>query len=102
MFGSLKEMLGGGLQIGTILRSVPQSKIDEASQVINFFISEKLKNADVKEGETAAALIIDAGDNCMISIVTLDNNLSITEMKERFSVKELTNNIVEALKNGYK
>lgn len=101
MFGKLKEMFGGP-SIGTLLKALPQSKIDETSQVINAAISAKLQSVDVKEGETAAALIIDAGDKCMINIVTLDEKLSVVEMKERFSVNELTNIIVEGLKNGYK
>lgn len=99
MLEGLKEMLGGP-SIGTLLKALPQSKIDETSQVINAAISAKLQSVDVKEGETAAALIIDAGDKCMINIVTLDEKLSVVEMKERFSVNELTNIIVEALRNG--
>lgn len=101
MLEGLKEMFGGP-SIGTLLKALPQSKIDETSQVINAAISAKLQSVDVKEGETAAALIIDAGDKCMINIVTLDEKLSVVEMKERFSVNELTNIIVEGLKNGYK
>lgn len=101
MLEGLKEMFGGP-SIGTLLKALPQSKIDETSQVINAAISAKLQSVDVKEGETAAALIIDAGDKCMINIVTLDDSLSVVEMKERFSVNELINNIVEGLKNGYK
>lgn len=99
MLEGLKEMFGGP-SIGTLLKALPQSKIDETSQVINAAISAKLQSVDVKEGETAAALIIDAGDKCMINIVTLDEKLSVVEMKERFSVNELTNIIVEALRNG--
>ena len=99
MLEVLKEMFGGP-SIGTLLKALPQSKIDETSQVINAAISAKLQSVDVKEGETAAALIIDAGDKCMINIVTLDEKLSVVEMKERFSVNELTNIIVEALRNG--
>lgn len=101
MLEGLKEMFGDP-SIGTLLKALPQSKIDETSQVINAAISAKLQSVDVKEGETAAALIIDAGDKCMINIVTLDEKLSVVEMKERFSVNELTNIIVEGLKNGYK
>lgn len=101
MLKGLKEMFGGP-SIGTLLKALPQSKIDETSQVINAAISAKLQSVDVKEGETAAALIIDAGDKCMINIVTLDEKLSVVEMKERFSVNELTNIIVEGLKNGNK
>lgn len=99
MLEGLKEMFGGP-SIGTLLKALPQSKIDETSQVIDAAISAKLQSVDVKEGETAAALIIDAGDKCMINIVTLDEKLSVVEMKERFSVNELTNIIVEALRNG--
>lgn len=99
MLEGLKEMFGGP-SIGTLLKALPQSKIDETSQVINAAISAKLQSVDVKESETAAALIIDAGDKCMINIVTLDEKLSVVEMKERFSVNELTNIIVEALRNG--
>ena len=99
MLEGLKEMFGGP-SIGTLLKALPQSKIDETSQVINAAISAKLQSVDVKEGETAAALIIDAGDKCMINIVTLDEKLSVVEMKERFSVNELINIIVEALRNG--
>lgn len=101
MLEGLKEMFGGP-SIGTMLKALPQSKIDETAQVINAFVSAKLQSVDVKEGETAAALIVDAGDTCMINIVTLDNSLSVVEIKERFSVNELINNIVEGLKNGYK
>lgn len=99
MLEGLKEMFGGP-SIGTMLKALPQSKIDETAQVINAFVSAKLQSVDVKEGETAAALIVDAGDTCMINIVTLANNLSFVEMKERFSVNELVNSIVEALKHG--
>lgn len=99
MLEGLKEMFGGP-SIGSLLKALPQSKIDETSQVINAAISAKLQSVDVKEGETAAALIIDAGDKCMINIVTLDEKLSVVEMKEQFSVNELTNIIVEALRNG--
>lgn len=99
MLEGLKEMFGGP-SIGTLLKALPQSKIDETSQVIDVAISAKLQSVDVKEGETAAALIIDAGDKCMINIVTLDEKLSVVEMKERFSVNELINIIVEALRNG--
>ena len=99
MFGKLKDIFGG-MPIGALLRTVPQSNIDETSQVIDAAISAKLQSVYVKEGETAAALIIDAGDKCMINIVTLDEKLSVVEMKERFSVNELTNIIVEALRNG--
>lgn len=102
MFDKLKETLGGGMPIGMVLKSLPQSKINEAAHVINSFISAKLQSVDVKEGETAAVLILDAGDTCMINIVTINDSLSVVEMKERFSVSELTNNIVEGLKNGYK
>lgn len=101
MLEGLKEMFGGP-SIGTVLKALPQSQIDEAAQVINAFISAKLQSVVVKEGETAAALIVDAGDTCMINIVTINDSLSVVEMKERFSVSELTNNIVEGLKNGYK
>lgn len=101
MLEGLKEMFGGP-SIGTVLKALPQSQIDEAAQVINAFISAKLQSVVVNEGETAAALILDAGDTCMINIVTINDSLSVVEMKERFSVSELTNNIVEGLKNGYK
>lgn len=101
MLESLKEMLGGP-SIGKMLKALPKSKIDETAQDINAFVSAKLQSVDVKEGETAAALIIDAGDTCMINIVTINDSLSVVEMKERFSVNELINNIVEGLKNGYK
>lgn len=101
MFEGLKEMFGGP-SIGTMLKALPKSKIDETVQGINAFVSAKLQSVDVKEGETAAALILDAGDTCMINIVTLNDCLSVVEMKERFSVNELINNIVEGLKNGYK
>ena len=100
MLEGLKEMFGGP-SIGTMLKALPKSKIDETAQVINAFVSAKLQSVDVKEGETAAALIVDAGDTCMINIVTLNDCLSVVEMKERFSVNELINNIVEFLKNGY-
>lgn len=99
MLEGLKEMFGGP-SIGTVLKALPQSKIDETAQVINAFVSAKLQSVDVNEGETAAALIIDAGDTCMINIVTLNDCLSVVEMKERYSVNELINNIVEGLKNG--
>lgn len=99
MLEGLKEMFGGP-SIETMLKALPKRKIDETAQFINAFISAKLQSVDVKEGETAATLIVDAGDTCMINIVTLDNNLSVVEIKERFSVNELINNIVEALKNG--
>ena len=99
MLEGLKEMFGGP-SIGTLLKALPQSKIDETAQVINAFVSAKLQSVDVNEGETAAALIIDAGDTCMINIVTLNDCLSVVEMKERYSVNELINNIVEGLKNG--
>ena len=101
MLEGLKEMFGGP-SIGILLKALPQSKIDETSQDINAFIAAKLKSVDVKEDETAAALIIDAGDTCMINIVTINDSLSVVEMKERFSVNELINNIVEGMKNGYK
>ena len=101
MLEGLKEIFGGP-SIGTVLKALPQSQIDEAAQVINAFISAKLQSVVVKEGETAAALIVDAGDTCMINIVTINDSLSVVEMKERFSVSELTNNIVEGFKNGYK
>lgn len=101
MLEGLKEMFGGP-SIGTLLKALPKSKIDETVQDINAFVSAKLQSVDVKEGETAAALIVDAGDTCMINIVTLNDSLSVVEMKERFSVNELINNIVEGLKNGYK
>ena len=101
MLEGLKEIFGGP-SIGTVLKALPQSKIDETAQVINAFVSAKLQSVDVNEGETAAALIIDAGDTCMINIVTINDSLSVVEMKERFSVNELINNIVEGLKNGYK
>lgn len=101
MLEGLKEMFGGP-SIGTMLKALPKSKIDETVQGINAFVSAKLQSVDVKEGETAAALIVDAGDTCMINIVTLNDCLSVVEMKERFSVNELINNIVEGLKNGYK
>ena len=99
MFEGLKEMFGGP-SIGTMLKALPKSKIDETVQGINAFVSAKLQSVDVNEGETAAALIIDAGDTCMINIVTLNDCLSVVEMKERYSVNELINNIVEGLKNG--
>ena len=101
MFEGLKEMFGGP-SIGTMLKALPKSKIDETVQGINAFVSAKLQSVDVNEGETAAALILDAGDTCMINIVTINDSLSVVEMKERFSVNELINNIVEGLKNGYK
>lgn len=99
MFDNLKEMLGGG-GIGMLLKTLPQSKIDQTAQILNAAISAKLQGVEAKDGETAAALIIDAGDKCMINIVTLDEKLSVVEMKERFSVNELTNIIVEALRDG--
>lgn len=99
MFDKIKEMFDGP-SIGTVLKALPQSKIDAASQLINDFVSIKLKSVAVKDGETAAALIVDAGDTCMINIVILDDNLSVVEMIERFSVNELVNNIVEELKHG--
>ena len=99
MFKSIKEMFGGP-SIGTLLKALPQSKIDETSQDINAFIAAKLKSVNVNEGETAAALIVDSGDTCMINIVTINDSLSVVEMKERFSVNELINNIVEAMKHG--
>ena len=101
MLEGLKEMFGGP-STGTLLKALPKSKIDETAQVINAFIAAKLKSVDVKDGETAAALILDAGDTCMINIVTINDSLSVVEMKERFSVNELINTIVEGLKNGYK
>lgn len=101
MLEGLMEMVSGP-SIGKVLKALPQSKIDETAQGINDFIAAKLKSVDVNEGETAAALILDAGDTCMINIVTINDSLSVVEMKERFSVSELTNNIVEGLKNGYK
>lgn len=99
MLEKLKDMFGG-MSFGALLKTLPKSRIDEIAQVFNTFISAKLQSVEVKDGETAAALIIDAGDKCMINIVTLDNNLSFVDMKERFSVNELVNNIVEALKHG--
>ena len=101
MLEGLKEMFGGP-SIGTMLKALPKSKIDETVQGINAFVSAKLQSVDVKEGETAAALILDAGDTCMINIVTINDSLSVVEIKERYSVNELINNIVEGLKNGYK
>ena len=101
MLEGLKEIFGGP-SIDTVLKALPQRKIDESAQFINAFISAKLKSVDVEEGETAAALILDAGDTCMINIVTINDSLSVVEMKERFSVNELINNIVEGFKNGYK
>jgi hypothetical protein len=99
MFKSIKEMFGGP-SIGTLLKALPQSKIDETSQDINAFIAAKLQSVAVKDGETAAALIVDAGDTCMINIVVINDSLSVVEMKERFSVNEIINNIVEAMKHG--
>ena len=99
MFDNLKEMFCGG-GIGMLLKTLPQSKIDQTAQILNAAISAKLQGVEAKDGETAAALIIDAGDKCMINIVTLDEKLSVVEMKERFSVNELTNIIVEALRDG--
>ena len=101
MLEGLKEMFGGP-SIETMLKALPKRKIDETVQGINAFVSAKLQSVDVKEGETAAALIVDAGDTCMINIVIINDSLSVVEMKERFSVNELINNIVEGLKNGYK
>lgn len=101
MLEGLKEMFDGP-SVETMLKALPKRKIDETAQFINAFISAKLKSVDVKEGETAATLILDAGDTCMINIVTINDSLSVVEMKERFSVNELINNTVEGLKNGYK
>ena len=50
MLEGLKEMLGGP-SIGTLLKALPQSKIDGTSQVINAAISAKLQSVDVKEGQ---------------------------------------------------
>ena len=58
-------------------------------------LAEQIKTAELAFGENPEFLELLTHPK-----ITKEEKLSVVEMKERFSVNELTNIIVEALRNG--
>ena len=98
IIASIKDMGG----VSSILKTLPKSKINEFSLMIESFIASKLQSVELTDpaSEAPAALILEGNGNCMISIVTISEDLTVLRVIERFSVKDLAFKIVEDLKNA--
>lgn len=97
ILASVKGMGG----VGTILKTLPKSKINEFSLMIESFIASKLQSVELTDpAESPAALIIEGNGQYMINIVTISEDLTVLRVIERISVRDLAFKIVEDLKNA--
>lgn len=97
IISSIKDMGG----FSSILKTLPKSKINEFSLMIEAYIDNKLKSVELTDSaESPAALIIEVSGNYMICIVTISEELSVLRIIERISVNDLALKIVEDMKNA--
>ena len=102
MFDNIISSIKGMGGVGSILKTLPKSKINEFSLMMEAYIDNKLKSVELADPavESPAALILQASGSYMIGIVTVSEDLKVLRIIENFSVKELAFKIVEDLKNA--
>ncbi|MBR5782026.1 MAG: hypothetical protein IKY27_08630 [Bacteroidales bacterium] len=101
MFDNIIASVKGMGGVGSILKTLPKSKINEFSLMIESFIANKLQSVELADSsESPAALIIEGNGQYMINIVTISEDLTVLRVIERISVRDLAFKIVEDLKNA--
>lgn len=66
------------------------------------FLDSLMSDVELKEGEHASILIIGGESGYMVNVIRLDQDLKISEVKQKISLKDFFSNILNYIKDGGK